>query len=161
MSNPQHEPTMEEILASIRKIISEDQPDAAKAAPAPSPTAAPEPPPPPPPTPVQAAAPIEADVLELTDEVKDEQPAPAPVAKRAATTPEFKGMRVLVAEDNENNQLLIELLLKRQGVESVMVSDGKAAFRAVQTGVMKVREELETVVGDGLVLRAAFGAPLA
>ena len=24
MSNPQHEPTMEEILASIRKIISED-----------------------------------------------------------------------------------------------------------------------------------------
>src|SRR5689334_4381810 len=31
--NAQHEPTMEEILASIRKIISEDQPDAAKAAP--------------------------------------------------------------------------------------------------------------------------------
>ena len=55
------------------------------------------------------------------------QPAPAPVAKRAATTQEFKGMRVLVAEDNENNQLLIELLLKRQGVESVMVSDGKEA----------------------------------
>ena len=26
MSNPQHEPTMEEILASIRKIISEDAP---------------------------------------------------------------------------------------------------------------------------------------
>jgi len=28
MSNPQHEPTMEEILASIRKIISEDAPEA-------------------------------------------------------------------------------------------------------------------------------------
>ena len=27
MSNPQHEPTMEEILASIRKIISEDAPE--------------------------------------------------------------------------------------------------------------------------------------
>ena len=26
MSSPQHEPTMEEILASIRKIISEDSP---------------------------------------------------------------------------------------------------------------------------------------
>jgi cell pole-organizing protein PopZ len=31
MSNPQHEPTMEEILASIRKIISEDGPEAAAA----------------------------------------------------------------------------------------------------------------------------------
>ena len=32
MSSPQHEPTMEEILASIRKIISEDNPEAAPAA---------------------------------------------------------------------------------------------------------------------------------
>ncbi len=31
MSSPQHEPTMEEILASIRKIISEDNPEAAPA----------------------------------------------------------------------------------------------------------------------------------
>jgi uncharacterized protein len=57
-ANPQHEPTMEEILASIRKIISEDQPEAAKPAPAPQPV------------PVQAAgvAPSDADVdvLELT-----------------------------------------------------------------------------------------------
>ena len=37
-ANPQHEPTMEEILASIRKIISEDQPEAAKAASASPPT---------------------------------------------------------------------------------------------------------------------------
>ena len=29
MSSPQHEPTMEEILASIRKIISEDAPEGA------------------------------------------------------------------------------------------------------------------------------------
>ena len=33
MSNPQHEPTMEEILASIRKIISEDTPETAPEAP--------------------------------------------------------------------------------------------------------------------------------
>ena len=38
MSNPQHEPTMEEILASIRKIISEDAPEA-PAAEAPAPAA--------------------------------------------------------------------------------------------------------------------------
>ena len=44
MSSPQHEPTMEEILASIRKIISEDDPpEAAPAAAAPKPVAAPAP----------------------------------------------------------------------------------------------------------------------
>ena len=64
-ANPQHEPTMEEILASIRKIISEDQPDAAKPAPMPEPM------------PFHApAASAESDVLELTEEVADEAPAP-------------------------------------------------------------------------------------
>jgi uncharacterized protein len=69
--NPQHEPTMEEILASIRKIISEDQPDAAKPAAQPLPvrSAAAQ-------TATQAA---EADVLELTEEVREEVPlAPDP-----------------------------------------------------------------------------------
>src|SRR5882724_10569563 len=55
-SSPQHEPTMEEILASIRKIISEDSTEAQP-----------------------AAAPAEADVLELTQEVHEEPPAPPPV----------------------------------------------------------------------------------
>jgi cell pole-organizing protein PopZ len=67
MSDPQHEPTMEEILASIRKIISEDTP----AAPA---AAAPEPAPPPPaPMPVE-----EPDVLELTQVVSPPAPQPMP-----------------------------------------------------------------------------------
>ena len=44
MSNPQHEPTMEEILASIRKIISEDAPESpAIEASAPAPVASPQP----------------------------------------------------------------------------------------------------------------------
>ena len=65
-SSPQHEPTMEEILASIRKIISEDSTEAPPAAaePKPAPVAA-------------APAPVEADVLELTQEIPEE-PAPAP-----------------------------------------------------------------------------------
>jgi uncharacterized protein len=65
-SSPQHEPTMEEILASIRKIISEDSNEpqpAAAAAPQPAPQA-------------------EADVLELTEEI-EEAPPPAPVAAPA------------------------------------------------------------------------------
>jgi uncharacterized protein len=64
MSNPQHEPTMEEILASIRKIISEDAPEAA-AVPAETPAA-----PPPPP--------VHDDVLELTQEIEAVAPAPVP-----------------------------------------------------------------------------------
>jgi cell pole-organizing protein PopZ len=83
-TNPQTEPTMEEILASIRKIISEDQPaeggKPAAARPAPAK-----------PTPVVevaparvAAAPAAADldVLDLTDEIPDEEP-PVRVAPRA------------------------------------------------------------------------------
>src|SRR5262249_45475830 len=75
-SNPQHEPTMEEILASIRKIISEDTEPSSDA---------------------RAAAPpradADADVLELSrDDVLEElPPAPAPVMMsepvRAAAPP--------------------------------------------------------------------------
>lgn len=62
-SSPQHEPTMEEILASIRKIISEDTAEPqVEAKPAP--------------------AHADADVLELTQEVEDE-PAPPPAPKPA------------------------------------------------------------------------------
>ena len=76
MSNPQHEPTMEEILASIRKIISEDAPEAPAAEVA-APVA--------PPQPVHAAPvheapvyapPVHDDVLELTQEIEVAAPAP-------------------------------------------------------------------------------------
>ena len=77
MSNPQHEPTMEEILASIRKIISEDAPEGG--APAAEAAAPPPPPPPaPPPPPPAAPAPMHDDILELTQEVEVVAVAPAP-----------------------------------------------------------------------------------
>ena len=80
MSNPQHEPTMEEILASIRKIISEDAPEGgapvAEAAPPPPPSA-PEPVAPAPAA-APAPAPVYEDVLELTQEVEVAAPAPIP-----------------------------------------------------------------------------------
>jgi hypothetical protein len=63
MADPQHEPTMEEILASIRKIISEDAPEGA-----PAEQPAPEAPP----------LPVHDDVLELTQEVVEPAPMPAP-----------------------------------------------------------------------------------
>jgi cell pole-organizing protein PopZ len=93
------EPTMEEILASIRRIISEDDAPQAEAEAAPPPqAAAPEPAPePPPPEPVAQAAPEPApepepdeDVLELTQRVEPEpetvgdlelvKPEPAPAS---------------------------------------------------------------------------------
>ena len=65
-STPQHEPTMEEILASIRKIISEDSTEAQ---------------PQPQPFEQRAPAPVheaDADVLELTQEVVEEHAPPPP-----------------------------------------------------------------------------------
>jgi hypothetical protein len=70
-TNPQHEPTMEEILASIRKIISEDQPEAGK------PDAANAPPQPPPMNAVESAPAPVADVLDLTEEVQEDRSAAA------------------------------------------------------------------------------------
>jgi cell pole-organizing protein PopZ len=78
------EPTMEEILASIRRIISEDDApaDAPVAEPEPDPqpmAAAPEPKPAPIQAPEPAEEPADEDVLELTDRLDDldlETPAP-------------------------------------------------------------------------------------
>jgi len=67
------EPTMEEILASIRRIISEDDAPAAAPEPEPAPVAAapaPEPVAPP------VVAPEPMDVLELTEPVAPPRPAP-------------------------------------------------------------------------------------
>lgn len=88
MSSPQHEPTMEEILASIRKIISEDNPDAAPQAQAPRPQPAPAPAPPAAPAPAAAPEPekLDMDVLELTQEVV-EPPPPPPSAPPPAPEP--------------------------------------------------------------------------
>jgi uncharacterized protein len=73
MVNPQHEPTMEEILASIRKIISDDASAATVA---------------PPPAPPPEHAPPEAEVLDLTHEVAEPAAAPVGAAPTAETKPE-------------------------------------------------------------------------
>ena len=71
MANPPHEPTMEEILASIRKIISEDT-----SAPPAAPAAAAE----------QKSA--EPEVLDLTHEVHEAATAVSASASPVASTPE-------------------------------------------------------------------------
>jgi cell pole-organizing protein PopZ len=86
------EPTMEEILASIRRIISEDDAPAAKPAPAPATDVLQAAlPPGPPPTPVHEAEPFheppEDDVLELTEPLSLE-PEPSYSRPPAAYEPE-------------------------------------------------------------------------
>ena len=69
MSSPQHEPTMEEILASIRKIISEDTPEAAPATPSVEAAKSDRP--------SEPEAEPDIEVLELTQEVVE---SPEPIA---------------------------------------------------------------------------------
>ena len=83
MSSPQHEPTMEEILASIRKIISED-------ARKPRRRLSPQPLPPPEAAKQELlATPAEPDIeiLELTQEVV-EAPPPEPIAMAEPPKPD-------------------------------------------------------------------------
>ena len=102
MSSPQHEPTMEEILASIRKIISED-------APADAPVAQ-----------EGAPAPYHAqpDVLELTQEVME-----APVYQPAPVQPMPQQPSSLFVHDVHRHSLQL-LPLYRLHVQSSARSRG-------------------------------------
>ncbi len=53
-------------------------------------------------------------------------PPPGPASRRLA------GMRLLVAEDNDLNQLVVEQMLTRAGAEVVIVGDGQAAVDALR-----------------------------
>jgi cell pole-organizing protein PopZ len=94
------EPTMEEILASIRRIISEDDAPAAKPAPAPAHAVLEAAlPPGPPPTPLHEVKPFQAppedDVLELTEPLSLEpEPSysPPPPAYEPEPAPTFEPM---------------------------------------------------------------------
>jgi cell pole-organizing protein PopZ len=136
--NTQHEPTMEEILASIRKIISEDQVEPAKpVAPSPPPlrAVAPAPPVPPP-------APAEPDVLELTEEVHDEvEPAPAPVPVAAPRQPEndvvFEALEETKAEPAMTQNDLISDSTRNALGRSLANLDGAAAPPAPTGGAIE------------------------
>ncbi|MGA0606257.1 ATP-binding protein [Phenylobacterium sp. VNQ135] len=58
-------------------------------------------------------------------------PAPAPPAH---AEPEGLSLRVLAAEDNAVNQLVLKTLLHQLGVDPHIVEDGKAALEAWETG---------------------------
>jgi PAS domain S-box-containing protein len=61
-----------------------------------------------------------------------------PVARRAVTQDacenRLSGLRILAAEDNEVNQLVLEDFLTREGAEVRMVGNGRLAVEAVERG---------------------------
>ena len=58
--------------------------------------------------------------------------ADAPAAETAAARPERHGLRILVAEDNATNRLVVTRMLERMGHRVEAVGDGAEAVAAVQ-----------------------------
>lgn len=69
---------------------------------------------------------LEIPDRQVTGEQQDEQ-------KSAEESPDaFRGMRVLVAEDNDLNWKIIHIILKQYGVESDRVENGKACVCSIK-----------------------------
>jgi cell pole-organizing protein PopZ len=139
----EQEPTMEEILASIRRIISEDDEPAeepkaaepAKPTPAPAPAPAPAPPPKPvlaekpkpkpaPPPPPPEPEPVEEEVLELTervdepvDDISFDEPVSATADDGYVSTP------VADAAAMAFGQLVGQMLVSSRGTEGKTLED--------------------------------------
>jgi CheY-like chemotaxis protein len=59
---------------------------------------------------------------------------PAPAAKLAEPAPEAPPLRILAAEDNPMNQLVLRTLLDQVGMEAVIVANGEEALGAWEKG---------------------------
>jgi cell pole-organizing protein PopZ len=97
----QQEPSMEDILASIRKILSEDDGEAAKPEPAkaaPAPKAAEPPPPPPPPAPEPEPEPMPEPEPEPVIVAADPEPEPEPEPSIFDELPEEPGPDITAVE---------------------------------------------------------------
>ncbi|HEY0648045.1 response regulator [Phenylobacterium sp.] len=74
----------------------------------------------------------------------------------AATTPD-RALRVLAAEDNATNQLVLRALLEPLGVQLTLVADGVQAVEASSTGAFDlVLMDIQMPVMDGLEATAAI-----
>ena len=68
----------------------------------------------------------------LLEALREDAPAPPPVASDAGETSEVPPLRVLVAEDDATNQRLISLMLGPKGHALDVVSDGVEALEAIE-----------------------------
>ena len=157
----QHEPSMEEILASIRRIIAEDGEPAAEAKaaepepappPPPPPEAAPPPPPPPPPLPPPPppppvmAAPLEDEVLELTEVVPDE---PSPLSLEPEPPPPPPRPRFEMPEPDLHDDPLERLVSSSTASASVAaLSELSAMNRARELPLGNANKTLEDLTRE-------------
>jgi signal transduction histidine kinase/ActR/RegA family two-component response regulator len=85
-----------------------------------------------------------------------EERALAPVTAARTETPEI-ALRVLAAEDNAVNQLVLKTLLHQMGVDPVVVENGQLALEAWETGEWDViLMDVQMPVMDGLSATAAI-----
>ncbi len=96
--------------------------------------------------------------------LQPEGPAAFARASSWAALPETEGLRILVAEDNEVNQLVIEGLLNVLGHRSTLVANGRQAVeRAAEGGWDAVLMDMQMPELDGLAATRAIrqlAAPL-
>jgi PAS domain S-box-containing protein len=79
------------------------------------------------------------------------QQEPAGTQAASNSLEHISSLKVLVAEDNPTNQKVVKLLLKRLGVEPVVVDDGQKAVNAVMAGSFDVVfMDIQMPVIDGL-----------
>ena len=82
----------------------------------------------------------------VADEAK---PSPAAVeAAAASTTPERDSLRILVAEDNKINQILVRSMLERVGADIQIAENGNEAIRAVEASFSADGEPFDLVLMD-------------
>jgi CheY-like chemotaxis protein/anti-sigma regulatory factor (Ser/Thr protein kinase) len=85
--------------------------------------------------------------------------APAGALVGAEHDAQLQEVKVLAAEDNLVNQLVLKTMLEQIGVEPVLVENGEAAFRAWQTGEWDViLMDMQMPVMDGVTAARAIRA---
>jgi hypothetical protein len=139
----QGEPSMEEILASIRRIISEDGEPAKPGA-----------------APLAAAPPGGSDVLELTDMVEERKPAAPPAATPAPAPQPVAMMPAPVAQMDEGLMssptataavgALTALVSAKKETERSMSDNSMPVGNGAMTLEMLIREEIRPILKQWL-----------
>lgn len=79
------------------------------------------------------------------DEAPNADGLPGPMAEPADTPLDLRGMRILVADDDATNRLLVKRMLNRYAADVVAVNDGAAAVAACHA------DAFDLVLMDGLM----------
>jgi CheY-like chemotaxis protein len=94
-------------------------------------------------------------LLALLNEPSDADEGQTPAGSMAAPAP--GGLRLLAAEDNPTNQLLLKTLLGAAGIEPVVVSNGQEAVAAWKSGPWDmVLMDIQMPVMDGAAATRAI-----